>query len=175
MQQASTEPLTFEKVRFLIQETNKQMKEHDKKLQKLEDLFNGQWGKLIEAMVEGELLRLLKERGIPVKRLFQNTTVEFDDKIYEFDLIAENGRDAVFVEVKTTLNEKDIKKYIEKLKIIKELFPTYINHNIYGAIAYIKQYHQSAQFAVNQGLFAILTVGKGAVIINPPDFKPRKF
>ena len=65
--------LTFEKVWQMFQETDKrfketdrQFKESDKKLKKLEDLFTSQWGKLIESLVEGDLIQLLNQRGIKV-------------------------------------------------------------------------------------------------------------
>ena len=40
------------------------MKETDRKIKKLNDLFTGQWGKLMESLVEGDLIKLLKERQI---------------------------------------------------------------------------------------------------------------
>ena len=49
-----------------MQETGRQMKETDWKLRRLEELFNGQWGKLMEALVEGDLIELLRQRGIEV-------------------------------------------------------------------------------------------------------------
>ncbi|RLD52698.1 MAG: hypothetical protein DRJ05_17210, partial [Bacteroidetes bacterium] len=79
------EPLSFEKVWLMFketdkkfqetdkqfketdkkfQETDKQFKETDKKLVKLEQLFTSQWGKLIESLVEGDLLNVLTSRGI---------------------------------------------------------------------------------------------------------------
>ena len=32
-------------------------------MDKLEELFNGQWGKLMESLVEGDLVGLLQQRG----------------------------------------------------------------------------------------------------------------
>lgn len=76
--------LIFEKVWFLFQET-------DKKLRQLENLFVGQWGKLIEAMVEGELVRILRERNMDVRSVLSRTYSIFEGKEYEFDLVAKNG------------------------------------------------------------------------------------
>ena len=42
------------------------MQETDRRLRKLDELFNGQWGKLMEALVEGDLIELLNQRGIQV-------------------------------------------------------------------------------------------------------------
>ena len=49
-----------------MQETDRQMKETDRRLKELNKLFTGQWGKLMESLVEGELVNLLKEKGIEV-------------------------------------------------------------------------------------------------------------
>ena len=47
-------------------ETDRQMRETDRRLRKTEELFNSQWGKLMEALVEGDLVKLLRQRGIEV-------------------------------------------------------------------------------------------------------------
>jgi len=36
----------------------------DRRFRGLDELFNGQWGKLMEALVEGDLIDLLQARGI---------------------------------------------------------------------------------------------------------------
>ncbi len=53
-----------------FQETDKQFKETHKKIRKLQQLFTSQWGKLVESLVEGDLITLLKEKGIGVKRIY---------------------------------------------------------------------------------------------------------
>ena len=55
-----------------MQETDRQMQETDRRLRKLDDLFNGQWGKLMEALVEGDLVELLNQRGIRVEHTATN-------------------------------------------------------------------------------------------------------
>ena len=88
-------PLSFEKVWLMFQETDKKFqetdkrfqetdrilsekfketdrmlsekfKETDKKLNKLEQLFTSQWGKLVESLVEGDIVNLLNQKGINV-------------------------------------------------------------------------------------------------------------
>ena len=50
----------MENIRKRQKETNRQMK-------KLAGLFTGQWGKLMESLVEGDLVALLQARGISVR------------------------------------------------------------------------------------------------------------
>ena len=47
-----------------MQETAEQMKDTDRRLKKAEGLFTSQWGKLMESLVDGDLVPLLNERGI---------------------------------------------------------------------------------------------------------------
>ena len=54
-----------------MKQTDRQMKQTDrridKRMKKLEGLFTGQWGKLMESLVEGDLVPLLQARGISVQ------------------------------------------------------------------------------------------------------------
>ena len=54
-----------------MQETDQLLKRQaraaDRRMDKLDELFNGQWGKLMEALVEGDLVKLLQQRGIAVQ------------------------------------------------------------------------------------------------------------
>ena len=43
-----------------LRELAESRKETDRRLRKLNELFSGQWGKLMEALVEGDLSTLLK-------------------------------------------------------------------------------------------------------------------
>lgn len=107
-----------------------------RKLRKLEDLFVGQRGKLIESLVEGNLARLLQERGIDVQRTSQRVKSFYRGKQIEIDILAFNRRDVVAVEVKTSLWVEDVKDFIEELKFFKKAFLEYRDKNIYGAIAF---------------------------------------
>ena len=91
-------------------------KETDRRLKKLDELFTGQWGKLIEALVKGDFIKLLKERNIPITELSQHTSGSFKGQKYEFDIIAKNGDCVVVCEVKTTLKVKHVKYFIEQME-----------------------------------------------------------
>ena len=60
-------------------ETDRSLKESnlltDRRLKKLDDLFTGQWGKLIETLVEGDLIKLLKEKNIRGYSSFWNSII----------------------------------------------------------------------------------------------------
>ena len=79
------------------------MQETDRRLRKLNDLFSGQWGKLMEALVEGDLSTLLNRRGIRVDHTVSNPRKDHGARRWEIDILAINGDEVVVVEVKTTL------------------------------------------------------------------------
>ena len=200
METASVNPpietLSFEKVWFLIQETNKQMKETDKKLQEgehkfqdfvaesrrierrmakemkaLNALFTGHWGALIESLVDGKIVQILQERGIDVKLTYQN--IKDEDGRIEFDIVAANGSDIVVVEVKTKFKLEDLEYFSEKLPKFKELSDAYIGKRIYGAIAFLKTEQGIINKAEKLGLFIIRASGDSAKIINKAVFEPK--
>jgi hypothetical protein len=181
------EPLTFEKVWKMFQDTDKKFqdtdrkfqdtdkkfRDTDKKLNKLEYLFTSQWGKLIESLVEGDIVRILNERGIKVTDTQIRRSGRRDGIDYEFDIIAMNGTDIVIIEVKTTLRKEDISDFLEKLSHAKEWMPEYSNKNINGGVAFISEDSGVSVMAERKGLFVIRATGDSASIINRDNFKPK--
>ena len=174
--------LNFEKVWQLFQETNRQFKETDrrfketdKKMKALQELFEGQGGKLVESLVEGDLVRLLNKRVIQVNDTSTRRKGCRNGENYEFDIIAHNGEEIVIVEVKTTLRAKPVGQFIECLQRAKHYLPEYRTYRVFGAMAYLRVEQASDQYAQNQGLFVIRATGDSAAIVNPADFQPRKF
>ena len=88
-------------------ETDRRMQETDLRLRKLDELFNGQWGKLMESLVEGDLVRLLNQRSIAVDHTITNAKKNYGERRWKFDILAVNGEEVVVVEVKTTLKVDD--------------------------------------------------------------------
>jgi hypothetical protein len=164
-----------EEMREASLQTTKKFRETDKRIKEAFDLFTGQWGKLVESLVEGDLPRVLQERGITVKRTVERAKSE-DDKGYEFDIIAVNCNVCVVVEVKTTLRQDDITHFLNKLKNFRKLMPEYENKtHVMGAVAYIRVNSNSDKMAEKNGLFTIRATGKSAKIVNAEDFEPKQF
>ena len=107
-----------------MQETDRQMKETDRQLRELKDLFNGQWGKLMEALVEGDLVALLSQRGIDVDHTVCNLKSRNGAPRWEIDIIAANGDEVVAVEVKTTLKVRQVADFIETMKVFPDEAPS---------------------------------------------------
>ena len=162
-----------------MQETRKllerQGRETDLRLRKLDELFNGQWGKLMESLVEGDLVKLLAKRGMAVDHTINNPKKNYGPRRWEFDILAVDGREVVVVEVKTTLKVDDVDYFVERLHDFPELMPEYADRRVYGAVAYLKSHESVNVHAARQGLFVIRATGSSASITNDAEFAPRAF
>ena len=158
-----------------MQETDKRMKETDKRIKELNTLFTGQWGKLMESLVEGELVNLLREKGIQVNHTATNIKENTGKRRWQLDILAVNGDEVVAVEVKTTLRMEHIDKFVEFLKDFKSLLKEHKDKKVYGAVAYLRADQSANIYAEKQGLYVIRATGNSAKIVNDEDFKARKF
>ena len=162
-----------------MQETDQLLKRQsraaERRMDKLDELFNGQWGKLMEALVEGDLVKLLQQRGIAVQHTVTNPRQNYGERRWEFDIVAINGEEVVVVEVKTTLRVPDVDRFVGRLNEFPELMPEYADRRIYGAVAYLKAYQESDVRAERLGLFVIRATGSSASITNREEFTPRTF
>ena len=129
----------------------------------------------METLVEGDLINLLRKRGIDVHFTLQRVKGEYKGDPFEFDIIAKNDKEVVVVEVKTTLRVKDVNKFLDKLSMIKTWMPELSDKTVLGAVAYLTANSSSEIMAMNKGLFAIKATGNSASIINSENFKPAKF
>ncbi|TAN50423.1 MAG: hypothetical protein EPN21_08975 [Methylococcaceae bacterium] len=159
-----------------FQETDRSFRESDRKLNKLEDLFTSQWGRLMESLVEGDLVNILNRRGLAIG----DTTTRLkgrrpDGGNFEFDILAHNGQEMVVIEVKTTLRPQDVKKFIDKLNHIKQWVPRYANNTIYGGVAWLTAAAGAGEMAESRGLFSIRATGDSAAIVNSQTFHPRSW
>jgi len=139
----------------LSKETDLKFQETDKKLRALQNLFEGQWGKPMGSLVEGDLIHLLNERGVRINDTSTRRKGHQGGENYEFDIIAHNGQEIVIVEVKTTLWVGQVEAFIEHLKKTKGYMPKSEARMVLGAIAYLRAEEASDQHAQNQGLFVI--------------------
>ena len=90
----------FKETDAKFKETDAKFKETDTRIDKAFSLFEMPWGKLMESLVEGDLVKLLNERGIKVNDTQTRRKGNHEGTDYEFDIIARNGIEIVIVEVK---------------------------------------------------------------------------
>ena len=167
---------TDRRMKEMSKELTASRKESNKRIKKLDELFTSQWGKLMEALVEGDLLKLLKQQNIRVDDTTMNMKGNHKgEEDWEIDILASNGEEIVLVEVKTTLKLNYVKEFMEKLRKFTSWKPIYKGKKVYGAVAYLKSHQGSAKYAEKKGLFVIRATGSSASIVNKKDFKPKTF
>ena len=138
-------------------------------------LFETQWGKLMESLVDGDLVKILQEQGIKVTETYPNVKRKNETEQWEYDIIAANGTEIVVVEVKTTLKVWNVKDFLKNLEQFKKRLPKFKENKIYGAVAYLRSEEKSTIFAEKKGLFVIRATGNSASLINKKTFKPKSF
>ena len=171
------------------QETDRRIEENDRLIKslakedkKLKNLFTNNWGKLVESLVEGDLLKQLASKGINIKGIsrrvegvIEATKAFEEDKYCEIDILARNGKEVVAVEVKTDCNQKDIDHFLKVLHDFTNYFKEYRDRIVYGAIAYLKIQKGADRYAEKKGLFVIQATGNSSRITNQKSFKPKDF
>ena len=156
------------------QKTDKSMRNLHKEVNRLRDLFESQWSRLIEALVDGKLVHLLREQSIEVNHTATNVEgTSADGHNYEFDILAVNGNELVVVEVKSRLQSDDVREFLRELQNFKSWLREYQSMTVYGAVAYLRADESAVRYAENQGMYVIRAVGDSAKIINGADFKAR--
>ena len=162
------------------QKTEIFLRDLGKKIDKVNGDLTNKWGRFIENLVEGDLVNLLASWDIKVNKVQPNLRYSTPEGISkgEFDLVAINSTQVVVIEVKSTLKDVDIGKFIGKLKKFKEFFPEYKDKMIYGGVAYLQATKEALERAKNEGLFIIKAPGgecKISTITNEKGFKPTEF
>jgi len=169
---------SFARTEKMIAETNKGLQETKKIVDNLSKKMKeseSRWGRFVEALVEGTLIKMLNNFGISVNGTLIREKKMYQDEEYEIDIIAKNGVDIVAVEVKTTLSVQDVNDFLDKLNLFKTIFQDYSHNNLIGAVAYINKDSEADRYAAKKGLIVIKAVGEGAKITNRKGFKPKKW
>ncbi len=155
---------------------DKRSAETDKKIDKLAGTFGQQWGKLIEALVRPDSIRLFQERGIQIEFVSPRVKRERGRDTMEIDLLLLNKDELVIVEVKSTLKVDHVRDFLKDLAGFKHFFPEYQAYRVYGAVAGLEIVGQADKMAYRQGLFVLAVTGQDLVEIrNDLKFKPRDF
>jgi len=151
------------------QKTDRQIQSVNEQIGKL----GNQLGEFAEWQVRPAALRLFQERGIAVRELSANISVQDGNEGIEIDLLVVNGSEAIAIEVKSKLSQADVDEHIERLSKIKRFMPRYENINFFGAVAAMVIPADVARYADRQGIFVIGQSGDSMVLLNDLKFQPR--
>ncbi|MBQ6070438.1 MAG: hypothetical protein IKQ75_03275 [Bacteroidales bacterium] len=136
----------------------------------LRNLFQTEWGRLIESLCTPAALKLFSDLDIGISHIYTEGRKAKDNGIdrMEADIILCNGSVAVVGEVKTTCTVKHVDRFLEKMKQFKTMYPEFSSKTVYAAVAAIKYNQSSDAYARNAGLFVIRTTGDGVFSMDQP-------
>ena len=136
---------------------------------------DNRWGMLIEALVEGNLLKILRDAGIGVDDATARRRSMRRGIWREYDLVAVGERDAVVVEVKTTLRRADVAQFTERIGDFRTWREDDARERVWGALAYLAVEGNAARAAEEAGFYLIRAVSGSARLVNSKGFEPRRF
>ena len=78
-------------------------------------------GAFLEAFVSGDIANLLEPKGIKVNGVLRSVKFKVKKTTRaEYDIVTTNGKEMVVIEVKTTLSNDDVDKFVRNLKLFKK-------------------------------------------------------
>ena len=158
------------------QELSQAQKETDKQInrvsQQIGELGN-RLGEFVEWQVRPAVVRLFQERGIDVHEFHPGISVKRDNEGLEIDLLVVNDTDAILVEVKSKLTQRDVDEHLQRLAKFKRLMPRFRDVKALGAVAAMIVPDEVASYGCRQGLFVLVQSGENVIILNDAEFTPR--
>jgi len=166
---------TFESVWKSIKETNKQMKETDRKLQKLSDMYNGfakNTGEAVEQFFFDYFERTLKMGNIE----FERARHQLRGMDSEYDIVLSNGKYIGIVECKHKFHPSDLEKFVfESLPKFKTEFPKYQNCKIVAGIATYVLIEETKMLALEHGLYIYTQLAEKVKLQNTKSFNAKLY
>ena len=178
----NTEPLTFEKVWAALMETRELMKETDRKFKetdrKIGELGN-RFGELAEHLVAPNIMEKFNALGFAFERVSQDHSIKDTSGrfIAEIDILLENNKTIMAVEIKSKPNHDDIEKHINRIEILRKWVDAHHGdtRKFQGAIAGAIMKQDVREHAHKAGLYVIEQTGDTVKISIPENFKPREW
>jgi len=156
-------------------ETERQMKETDKKIGKLGDRF----GEMIEHMVMPALVEKFRELGFVFTDASPRRIID-DEKnniLTEVDIILENDDKVMIIEVKSKLSSDDVTDHIKRMEIVRTRARRRNDSRIFlGAVAGMVVDKSIKKFALRKGFYVIEPSGEEFFITVPEgEYSPREW
>ena len=151
------------------QETDRQIQQVNEQLGKL----GNRLGEFVEWQVRPAAVRLFQERGIDVHELHTEVSVQRLEGGLEIDLLVVNDTEAVLIEVKSKLTQRDVDEHLARLAKFKQFMPRYQDVNALGAVAAMVVPEEVGRYAYRRGLFVLAQSGESVIILNDAQFQPR--
>jgi len=181
---------SWSELHAMILATSEQMKETDRRLEKLfretderinktskqiEETnkryggFTNEFGKMIEDLCKPAALKIFKAEGINIDHVYEGSRRErVGEEEMEVDALLCNRTEAVAVEVKTTCFKKDVDYFLKKMKNFKIVFHEFEGKKVYAAIAAMRFANGSDKYAQRKGLYVLSPLSDGMFSLEKP-------
>ena len=172
------QPLTFEKVWLMFQETDKKFEKTERLVRDLSKNIGGLGNNVGQATEEYFLAALEKMEelaGVKIehvgrlKKRKKNLQGEYDAVVFGKDTL-------IVVEIKHRLDGNNVSDfYTNSLPAFRKLFPEYADRKILGAVAGMTVEKSAMKLANNKGLLVLTPSGQTINVLNPKGFRPKSF
>jgi hypothetical protein len=163
-------------LRDQIAATDRQIEKTDRQIAETNKQMGGitrRWGEFVENLIKPAAAKLFREQGIEVHLTALRVEGADQKGSIEIDILVENTNEVVAIEVKSHLEVRDVKRFLQTLERFKHAFPKYQNYKLYGAVAGIKIDERSDVYATQEGLYVIEPAGDSVIIANSENLEPR--
>lgn len=147
----------------------------EREIYRLYGAGDNRWGKVVEGLVEGNLLKLFRDTGVAVGEVVARVRSHRLDESREYDLVAYGESDTLVVEVKATLEAADVRRFTARMRDFRQWRPDHARERIRGALAYLTTEGRAARRADTAGFYRIEAISGTARIVNSEGFQPRFF
>ncbi len=190
------QPLTFEKVWLMFQETGKMMKEQSretdrkfretreeiretsrsvKSLSKNIGGIGNNLGEIAEEYFRGAFSNLPEVAGIKIKKV-DSMERRVGKLTGQFDIVLLGDNANVVVEVKHKLQQKDVVRFFNKtLPSFKQLYPEHCELKVFAGVAGMAIDDEALTQAIDLGLLVFTQSGQEIHLLNPEGFEPAAF
>jgi hypothetical protein len=184
----TSEPLNFEKVWLMFQESDKKFQEAKERMEKssletdkrIEELgkqiggLGNKFGFFTEEFYIPSIEKILFDK-FNCKDVSRHSKFRDNGNSYEIDVFGESDDSCYLVEIKSNLTQRDIKQHINKLKKFSEHKKMYDNFKKYGIIAASKYDEEQIKRVLSAGFYFIFTADNMATLYQKEDFKPKEW
>ncbi len=190
------QPLTFEKVWLMFQETDKkfqetdrimkeQSKETDRKFQETDRIVRGiskeiggignNIGDVAEDYFRGALEKMKEFAGVKIEDVI-SLYKRSKNLEGEYDVVVVGKDTLIVVEVKHKLTRDHVAQFINKsLPTFIMVYPEYSDYKILGGVAGMTTQKTAIDLAVSKGLYVITQSGQKIELLNPKGFEPKEY
>ena len=97
----------------------------------------------MESLVEGDLIRILNEKGIEIAHTSTNVKQRGRGDNSDYDIITVNGQEARGDRSQDYVTSDSVKDYLKNLRKFTTSMPHDKNKTIYGAVAWLRAEEES--------------------------------